>query len=280
MAPSTSSVDPVLASVESDTTVAVPDGASFQVRLYGQRVRGQAMPLVVHFHGGAFVSGGLDEGATMARLLAAAGAIVVSVAYPLAPAHPFPQAVETGFAALQWAYKHRSKLAGTGARVFVAGEEAGGNLAAAVALVARDRAHPPLAGQMLVTPMLDPCAGTASLREAVGCEIYCKWADGWQKYLGSPRNAEHPYAVPGRTQRMSDLPATLVLTGSDDPMHDEALVYVRRLESAGVAVMSAVLPQTGWPDSLCETSECAGACAETVQGHFRNFFQAATPPPG
>jgi acetyl esterase len=272
--------DPAPALVETDTTIALADGASVPVRLYGQRRRGVASPLVVHFHGGAFVSGSLDDGATMARLLAAAGAIVVSVDYPLAPAHPFPQAVETGYAALEWAYKNRNKLAGTGARVYVAGEEAGGNLAAAITLVARDRAHPPLAGQMLVTPMLDPTVGTASLRECLGCEIYCKWAEGWQKYLRSPMDAEHPYAVPGRTQRLAELPPTLVLTGKDDPMHDEALAYAKRLQAGGITVMSNVLPVTGWPDSLCEESgDCERACAESVQQHFRHFFHAAAPPP-
>ncbi|HSV52450.1 MAG TPA: alpha/beta hydrolase [Burkholderiaceae bacterium] len=279
MAPSSRPAAPAPSLVESDTTLALADGASVQVRMYGQRRRGVTLPLVVHFHGGAFVSGSLDDGATMARLLAAADAVVVSVGYPLAPAHPFPQAVETGYAALQWAYKNRSKLAGPGASVYVAGEEAGGNLAAAITLVARDRAHPPLAGQILVAPMLDPTVGTASLRECLGCEIYCKWAQGWQQYLRSPMDAEHPYAVPGRTQRLGGLPPTLVLTGKDDPMHDEALVYVKRLQGAGIAVRSAVLPVTGWPDSLCQAPDCEGACSESVQAHFRSFFNAATPAP-
>jgi acetyl esterase/lipase len=91
---------------------------------------------------------------------------VVSLAYPLAPEHPFPQPIEVGYAVLQWLYKHRVKMAGKGAPLFLAGEEAGGNLAAAVAVISRDRGHPPLAGQILVSPMLDPCTGTASQREA------------------------------------------------------------------------------------------------------------------
>jgi acetyl esterase/lipase len=89
---------------------------------------------------------------------------VVSLAYPLAPEHPFPQPIEVGYAVLQWLYKHRVKMAGKGAPLFLAGEEAGGNLAAAVAVISRDRGHPPLAGQILVSPMLDPCTGTASQR--------------------------------------------------------------------------------------------------------------------
>jgi acetyl esterase len=265
--------------VETDTTIALEDGASLALRLYGApRKRGApAAPLVVHFHGGAFNSGGLEEGAPFAHLLAGAGAVVVSVAYPLAPAHPFPQAIEAGYQALAWAYRQRTKLAGSGARVYVAGEEAGGNLAAAVALMARDRAHPPLAGQILATPMLDPCGGTASLRDALGHETCCKWFTGWQQYLRSPRDAEHPYAVPGRVRRLADLPPTLVLTGADDPMHDEALAYAKRLGAAGIAVTTAVLPVTGWPDSLCEqAADAPCACADAVGGHLAGFF--AQPP--
>ncbi|MGH8788900.1 MAG: alpha/beta hydrolase [Cupriavidus necator] len=265
--------------VETDTTIVLAGRVSVKLRLYGSRRAGGAAPLVVHFHGGAFVAGDLDSGALLARLLAAADAVVVSVAYPLAPAHPFPQAVETGYAALQWVHKHRGKLAGPGARVFLAGEEAGGNLAAAVVLMARDRAQPPLAGQILVAPMLDPCVGTASLREAMGPATGCKWVEGWQQYLRSPMDAEHPYAVPGRTQRLADLPPTLVLTGEDDPMRDEALAYAQRLRDAGIAVSSGVLSTTGWPDSLCEAVDTDCACAASVQQHLRAFFNAATPPP-
>ena len=99
--------------------------------MYGRKKAGHASPLVVHFHGGAFVSGDLDNGHTVAHLLEGAGAVVVSVAYPLTP---FPQPVDTGYGVLQWVHRHRTKLGGQGALVYLAGEEAGGNLAAAVAL--------------------------------------------------------------------------------------------------------------------------------------------------
>jgi acetyl esterase/lipase len=234
---------------------------------------------VLHFHGGAFVSGDLDSGACMARLLSQLDAVVVSLAYPLAPDHRFPDAVEAGYAALEWSYRHRTRLAGKDAPVYLAGDEAGGNLAAAVALVARDRAHPPLAGQILVAPMLDPCVGTASLRESMECNTGCKWADGWQQYLRGPMDAEHPYAVPAKATRLVDLPPALVLTGLDDPMRDEAIVYAGRLRDAGIAVMTGVLgDQTGWPDSLVDPPSDASACAAGVQRHLRAFFQSTAPP--
>jgi acetyl esterase len=236
---------------------------------------------VLHVHGGAFTSGDLDSGAYLAHLMADADAVVVSVAYPLAPAHPFPTAVETGYAALEWLYKQRSKLAGAEPRIYVAGEEAGGNLAAAVTLVARDMAHPPLAGQVLVAPMLDPCTGTPSLREATCDASGCKYTEGWQQYLRSPRDAEHPYAVPGRVWRLADLPPTLVLTGADDPMRDEALAYAHRLEAGGIPVRIGVLaPVTGWPDSLAEARADACPCSAAALAHLQAFFQAPTPPPG
>jgi acetyl esterase len=266
---------------EQDTTLVVPGREPLPGRVYGQRKPRTVAPLVLHFHGGAFVSGDLESGACMARLLAQSGAIVVSFAYPLAPAHRFPDAVEAGYDALQWTYKQRNKLAGKGAPVYLAGDEAGGNLAAAVALMARDRDHPPLAGQILVAPMLDPCVGTASLRQAQGCQAgACKWADGWQQYLRGPMDAEHPYAVPGKATRLAGLPPALVLTGADDPMRDEALAYAQRLRDAGIEVTSKLLHNhTGWPDSLAEppVEECCFAAG--VQRDLREFFSAGPPPP-
>ena len=273
---------PSLAAVpETDTTLVVPGREPLALRVYGRRKPRSVVPLVLHFHGGAFVSGDLDSGACMALLLVQSGAVVVSLAYPLAPAHRFPDAVEAGYAALQWAYQQRTKLGGTGARVYLAGDEAGGNLAAAVALVARDRDHPPLAGQILVAPMLDPCVGTASLREAQGCQAgACKWAEGWQQYLRGPMDAEHPYAVPGKATRLAGLPPALVLTGADDPMRDEALAYAQRLREAGIPVTSKLLPNlTGWPESLAEppVQECPYAAG--VERDLREFFSAGAPPP-
>ncbi|MBG9389859.1 alpha/beta hydrolase [Caenimonas aquaedulcis] len=265
--------------MEKDTTLDTPGRAPMQARIYGRKRAGTGSPVVLHFHGGAFVSGDLDSGACMARLLEEAGAVVVSVAYPLAPEHRFPDAVEAGYAALEWIYKQRTKLGGAGARVHLAGDEAGGNLAAAVAMVARDRGHPPLAGQILVAPMLDPCVGTASLRETMACGTACKWADGWQQYLRKPNDAEHPYAVPAHATRLAGLPPALVLSAADDPMRDEAVAYAQRLQAAGIAVTSGMIPQeTGWPDALADSCS-QRPCQAAVLGHLRTFLNAATPPP-
>lgn len=264
----------------ADTSIEVKGRAPLAARIWGKRRAGAAVPLVVHFHGGAFVSGDLDSAECMARLLVEADAVVVSVGYPLAPEHRFPEAVESGYAALEWTYKQRAKLAGKEAPVYLAGDEAGGNLAAAIALVARDRLHPPLAGQILIAPMLDPCVGTASLRESMECATGCKWADGWQQYLRGPMDAEHPYAVPGRATRLAGLPPALVLSGHDDPMRDEAMAYAGRLREAGIAVTTDVITaRTDWPESLTEPPPEECPCATAVREHLRAFFNPATPPP-
>ena len=262
---------------EVDTQISTSWRYPLGVRIYRLRKAMGATdssPLVVHFHGGAFVAGSLDTGSCIARLLAQAGALVVSIDYPLAPAQPFPQAVEAGYAALLWAWKARHKLVGKGALVFVAGEEAGGNLAAAVALMARDQQHPALAGQVLLSPMLDPCMATASLRRADAGPVGCPWADGWHQYLSRLDQACHPYAAPGTAWRLSALPPTLLLTAQDDPLRDESLAYAQRLRGAGRLVHAAVLPgPTGWPGSCVQPAKDGASWACAVQQQFYDFFQ-------
>lgn len=260
----------------ADTTIGLGKGEDVAVRMYGRKKAGVASPVVVHFHGGAFVSGGLDTGCTVATLLRQAGAVVVSVAYPLTP---FPQPVETGYEVLKWAYRQRAKLGGQRAGVYLAGEEAGGNLAAAVAAVTRDQSHPPLAGQILLSPMLDPCVGTPSVREATGSATGCKWTEGWRSFLRCPRDAEHPYAVPASAQRLAGLAPTLILVGDTDPMHDEALAYAARLEAAGQQVTCHVFAKTAqWPDALLEGGPQECPCAASAVEQFRQFFEATRCP--
>ncbi|ABM93832.1 alpha/beta hydrolase [Methylibium petroleiphilum] len=263
----------------ADQWIPVGAGEPLKARVYGSRPRGRSAPLVLHFHGGAFVAGGLDSGATVAGLLAEAGAVVVSLDYPLAPAHPFPAAIEAGHAALTWMHRHRSRLAGQSATVWVAGEEAGGNLAAAVALMARDRRSPPLAGQILMSPMLDPCVATASLRDADAGPVGCLWADGWHQYLPGAADADHPYAAPASAMRLTGVPRTLLITAQDDPLRDEARAYARRLRDAGVEVDEAFLDQpTGWPCACKQPAGAQAAWAPVVRGQFQAFLQRAHAP--
>ena len=255
-----------------DSAIELAAGQSVAVRMYGRKKTGQTSPVVVHFHGGAFVSGDLDNGCTVGGLLEGAGAVVVSVAYPLTP---FPQPVDTGYDVLKWVHRNRTKLGGQGALVYLAGEEAGGNLAAAVARMARDQSHPPLAGKILLSPMLDPCVGTASQRQVTGDAVDCKWVEGWRNFLRCPRDAEHPYAVPASAHRLAGLPPTLILVGDTDPMHDEALAYAARLRAAGLVVTQHVFAKAEkWPEPLLETGPHECPCAGAVQEEFRRFFEA------
>lgn len=256
----------------------LPGHPAMAMRIHGRRRSGGPTPLVLHLHGGAFTGGDLDSGECLGTLLADAGAVAVSIAYPLAPANPFPAAVEACYAALLWMRRERAMLAGTRAPLFVAGEEAGGNLAAAVALMARDRAAPELAGMMLVAPMLDPCTATASQRAAMGAQVQCRWTEGWRHYLPRPMDAEHPYAVPARAHRLAGLPPTLVLAGEDDPMRDEAVCFAGRLKQAGIPVRTGLIPATGWPESL-EQAPRDCPCAHAVQAQLETFLKAPTPPP-
>jgi acetyl esterase/lipase len=280
--PSSPSSTPAARSQEVDKQINISLSRTLGVRFYGRcsaQAASDPAPLVVHFHAGAFVAGSLDMGSCIPHLLAQAGAVVMSLDYPLAPAHPFPQAVEAGYAALLWAWKARVKLAGKGSPIFVAGEEAGGNLAAAVSLMARDQYEPALTGQILLSPMLDPCLATASLRHVDAGSVGCPWADGWHHYLSRLEQANHPYAAPGNTLRLSALPPTLLLTAQDDPLRDESLAYAERLRGAGRLVRATVLPgPTGWPGTYLQPASHEAAWASAVQQQFSAFFDSFLDP--
>jgi len=142
-------------------------------------------------------------------------------------------------------------------------------------LMARDRAGPPLAGQLLLSPMLDTCVGTASLRRVNAGPVGCPWADGWRQYLANASDATHPYAAPGRSMRLAGLPPTLLLTAVDDPLSDETHAYAQRLREAGVEVREAVLPfATGWPASYRRASQAPWA--DAVREHAHRFLSASS----
>lgn len=242
----------------------------------GFRVFRGAVPptaLVLHLHGGSFLEDASNCHDAVARLLADAGAVVVSVDYPTGAGHPFPAALTACFAALQGLAAHRGVWAGRKAGLFVAGEESGGNLAAALAMMARDQGGPALAGQILLSPMLDPSLATASVRGADAGPVGCRWADGWRGYLGTADQAAHPYAAPCNASRLAGLPPALVLTTEDDPLRDETLRYAGRLRQAGVATQAHLLSApSGWPEALGDQTLAECPCAAAALQHFRAFL--------
>jgi len=209
-------------------------GAAVTLRIFGKRPKPTGAALILYFHGGLFNCGTVVDADQLAQALAPS-AVVVCVDYPLAPELHFPRTVELAFEALQWAWRHAAALGADASRVIVAGDQAGGNLAAAVALMARDRAvpnRPVLKAQLLITPMLDPFQTSPSMRAAGDCP--CR--QGWADYLPSAGDAMHPYASPLNSRRLGGLAAALVMTAERDPLRDEAEQYAAKLIAAGVPV--------------------------------------------
>jgi acetyl esterase len=193
-------------------------------------------PIVVWFHGGGWVVGTLDTYDTVCRALAAAvPAVVVAVDYRLAPEHRYPAAVEDAYAATLWASRNAAELGGAQQRLAVAGDSAGGNLAAVVALGARDRGGPAIGFQLLVYPITDVGMDTASYREhADGYHLTAagmRWY--WDHYLGGADGAA-PDASPLRAAFLGALPPALVITAEHDVLRDEGEAYAARLRDAGV----------------------------------------------
>jgi acetyl esterase/lipase len=212
---------------------------TLQARLYRPLGNAEAKQpgAVLYFHGGGFVGGSLDDAEVPARFLAEhAHLVVLSVAYSLAPGRPFPAAPEDAHAASLWLQANAKALKVDAKRIATAGDDAGGNIAAALAMIARDRNGPPIAAQVLIGPMLDPSmtqlGDARQLRSDLQPET-C--ADCYSQYL--PRTAErlHPYASPLESRRLRGLPPALVLTAECDVLHKEAECYARALITAGVA---------------------------------------------
>lgn len=196
-------------------------------------------PVVLYFHGGGFVAGSLDVVDEPARGIAnATGAIVVTAAYRLAPEHRFPAAPDDAWAALRWVVANIADYDGDPDNLVLAGDSAGGNLAAVTALRARDQGGPRLRGQMLVYPVVDPEAQLPSRREfAEGYVITAAGLDWfWEQYLSAPGDLQNPYAVPTRADSLAGLPPTLILTTENEVARDEAEEYGARLHRDGVDV--------------------------------------------
>ena len=224
-----------------DREVPGPAGADpVPVRVYTPTGSGGTpAPGVVFFHGGAFVMGDVyTEELRCLRYAAGAGCVVVSVGYRLAPEHPFPAGVDDCYAALQWTVAHAAELGVDAGRVGVAGSSAGGALAAAVALMARDSGGPALAFQLLNYPVLDDRMTTPSMRTFDATPLWTSGstADMWEHYLGASgqRGEVSPYAAPARAGALAGLPPAYVSTAELDPLRDEGIDYARRLLESGV----------------------------------------------
>jgi acetyl esterase len=206
------------------------------LQVFGKQATRHKLPVVIYFHGGFFNCGTIEESYPLANLLATE-MIVVSVDYPLAPAMRFPDTIEVAFEALTWVISQAHMLGVDTKQIFVAGEQAGGNLAAVVAMLFRDRAmrfksDVKLAGQVLINPMLDALQTSKSMGAATDCP--CRRA--WAEYIPATSDNIHPYASPANSCRLSGLAPALVITSHSDPLRDEAEQYAAKLLLAGVPV--------------------------------------------
>ncbi|WP_238173427.1 alpha/beta hydrolase [Kribbella speibonae] len=222
-----------------EITIARPDGTEIYARVYTPPGTPDGLRAgYVSIHGGGFVLGDLDtfEQAPV-DVAAECDAIVVAPDYRLAPEHPFPAGLEDCYAALTWLAANAAELGVDPARIAVGGESAGGGLAAAVALLARDRQGPPLCFQLLEIPELDDRLDTASMRAFVDTPLWNRPAGelSWKYYLsGTPEVLGLQYAAPARAEDLSGLPPAFVQTCEFDPLRDEGLIYAQGLLAAGV----------------------------------------------
>ncbi len=213
-------------------------GGSLPLRIYTPAGDGP-FPVTMMFHGGGWVLGDLDTADSQSRELCnGSGSIVVSVDYRLAPEHRFPAAADDCYAATCWAKENAASLGGDPNRFAVAGDSAGGNLAAVVSLMARDRSGPAIDLQVLVYPVTDGTSfDTDSYRD--NADGYLLTTESmhwfWDLYADADQRT-NPYASPARAADLSGLPPALVMTAEFDPLRDEGEAYAGLLEAAGNTV--------------------------------------------
>ena len=213
-----------------------PDG-EIPLRIYVPQDAEPPYPVIMVFHGGGWTIRSFElEGPTSRGLANRVGALVISVQYRLAPETRFPGAADDCYAAAMWALENAQEFGGDPSNMAVAGTSAGGNLSAAVSMMARDRGVPNIAHQVLFCPVIDHNFDRGS---------YDEFADGygltkfgmqwfWENYVGPNGDGEHPYASPIRADDLSGLPDATVIVAECDVLRDEGEDYAAALQSAGV----------------------------------------------
>jgi acetyl esterase len=257
-----------------DRAIPGPNGP-VRVRIYRPAGIEPPLPALVYFHGGGWVIGSLDTHDGVCRALCAATpCVVVSVDYRLAPEHRFPAALEDGWAATVWVAERARELMLEPGAIAVGGDSAGANLAAVVALRARDRGLP-LRLQLLVYPVTDSDLDTPSYLENASGFGLTRGAMAWfwEQYLGPDGDRAHPDAAPLRAGSLAGVPPALVQVAEYDPLLDEGVAYARRLEVDGVPVTltrydGLIHGYLRMPAKIRRAEEALGECAAALRAAF------------
>ena len=302
--PTTTLDDPVARRAEFDTMMAAlnaeldesavtienlaipgPEGApAIPLRIYSPRGQAARVPGLLYLHGGGFVIGGLDsEHGICIALCQELGIVVVSVDYRLAPETPYPGGLEDCYTALQWVGDNCVKLNIDSQRLGIYGQSAGGGLAAATALLARDRGGPALCFQYLGMPELDDRLESPSMQQFTDTPMWDRHKAilSWEYYLGSDfqrGDDDVPcYAAPARAEDLSGLPPAHVTTMEFDPLRDEGVLYALRLMQAGVSTELHCFPGTFHGSSLFLTAAVSRRDAEEMRTVLRRGLKMDTP---
>ncbi|UOR13693.1 alpha/beta hydrolase [Halobacillus amylolyticus] len=250
-------------------------GGNIPVRIYTPEGQGP-FPALVFYHGGGWVIGDLDTVDVPCRLLAnRSSCVVISVDYRLAPEYKFPAAADDAYAVAKWTVENGALIQVDGERVAVGGDSAGGNLAAVVSLMARDKNDISLAYQLLIYPVTNHSYDTRSYRENADGYLLTKdsmeWF--WNHYLRNEEDGKNPYASPLLADDLSGLPPALVVTAGFDPLRDEGEAYAERLKEAGVSIEAkrydGMIHGFFWmPGVLDQGKECIDKAASALKRAF------------
>jgi acetyl esterase/lipase len=261
-----------------NVTVPGPEGGpDVPVRVYAPAEHSGNLPGLVYIHGGGFILGSLDQVDPLAKLLAdELSMVVVSVDYRLAPENRFPDGLEDCYAALQWTAAKASDLGIDPTRIGVGGDSAGGGLAAATALLARDRNGPALKAQILGVPEIDDRLETPSMVAYTDTPLWNRpnAIVSWRYYLPEDvepgSDAVSEYAAPARAKDLSGLPPAYVTVCEFDPLRDEGMIYAQRLVQAGVATELHLYPGTFHGSALVvDAAISKRMLADTVDAYRR-----------
>ena len=263
-----------------DREIPRPKG-NIHVRVYTPSST-SGLPMLVFFHGGGFVAGSLDSHDTPLRSVAnRCECIVVSVAYRLAPENKYPAAPDDAYAATKWVTEHGREIGGDSHRIAVGGDGAGGNLAAVVTLMARERGTPRLVFQVLIYPSLDfstmrPSWWAETDATTVSREVK---RDISRAYLPITADLRDPFIAPVHAKDLRNLPPALFITyEGDNPMRIESEEYVNRLRQDGVAVKLSVYPNVVHGFFLMAGDLAEGKnCIDEVASTLRNAFDGISP---